>query len=211
MKALSMKDVSDIRESHKYGKSNKDLAEEFGVHPSHISRIVNNKVHTGHVVPKGDKRKFKGYYVYSIGKVWSIRRGIFLKPDIDKDGYRIVRLGKNGKAYKVHRLVLRVFDGPAPANKPIARHLDGDPSNNSLHNLKWGTNEANWRDRKKHGRTNSSKGEKNGTALLTNDEVREIRSLKIKRGTIPKLAKRYRVRPYVIADVVNGRTYSSVK
>ena len=52
--------------------------------------------------------------------------------------YKKVLLRNPKKQYLVHRLVLEAFVGPRPDNCE-ARHLDGDPSNNRLDNLAWGT------------------------------------------------------------------------
>ena len=84
-----------------------------------------------------------------------------LKLDTDRDGYKRVRLSKNGKKtrYSVHRLVLLTFIGECPAGQET-RHLDGNPSNNNLKNLAWGTRADNYNDRKLHG-TDSS-GKRNG-------------------------------------------------
>lgn len=60
-------------------------------------------------------------------------------------------------------------------------------------------------------------GENNGRALLTNDQVREIRKKydpylnKHKPGNRKALAKEFGVKPYVIALIGNGKTWRSVK
>lgn len=71
----------------------------------------------------------------------------------DKDGYQTVKLAieKRQVSWKVHRLVLLAFVGPPPPGKPLARHLDGDPQNNSITNLVWGDNSENQIDRIRHG------------------------------------------------------------
>lgn len=61
-------------------------------------------------------------------------------------------LYKHGKreVFYVHRLVLAVFKGPCPDGQEV-RHLDGDPSNNSLNNLVYGTTSENRYDSVIHG------------------------------------------------------------
>ncbi len=54
------------------------------------------------------------------------------------------------KTHKVHLLVLEAFVGPRPLGL-VARHLDDDPSNNSLENLEWGTYQDNTFDRVRNG------------------------------------------------------------
>ena len=78
-------------------------------------------------------------------------------------GYKFLALhdGKRSKSHRVHRLVLEAFIGPCPKGMEC-RHLDGNGSNNRLENLKWGTIEENWEDKRRHG--TAPIGEKTGTA-----------------------------------------------
>lgn len=55
-----------------------------------------------------------------------------------------------GTRYLVHRLVLTTFVGPCPEGSE-ACHGDGDPTNNRLDNLRWGTHLENEADKKRHG------------------------------------------------------------
>ena len=50
----------------------------------------------------------------------------------------------------VHVLVCEAFRGPRPPGQET-RHLDGDPKNNALVNLKWGTRSENTKDSIRHG------------------------------------------------------------
>lgn len=57
----------------------------------------------------------------------------------------------------VHRLVMDAFVGPCPDGLEV-RHLDGDPSNNRLSNLQYGTRPENQLDAVRHGtHVNASK------------------------------------------------------
>lgn len=80
------------------------------------------------------------YLVSNIGRVRS-RHDKLLKPS---QSYQ-VRL-KNypyKKTMYVHRLVLLTFDVPNPEKKPHVDHIDGDHTNNTLHNLRWTTYKEN--------------------------------------------------------------------
>lgn len=69
-------------------------------------------------------------------------------------GHLMVNLRVDGKRIPmlVHRAVLAAFVGPAPIDKPITRHLDGDPTNNRLSNIAYGTYVENEADKLQHGR-----------------------------------------------------------
>jgi hypothetical protein len=84
-----------------------------------------------------------------LGKLHSVpRRGGFLKPGLNRRGYRYVNL--RGGTRTIHRLVLQAFVGPAPEGHEAA-HWDGNRQNNKLSNLRWATRAANQGDRHRHG------------------------------------------------------------
>ena len=86
-----------------------------------------------------DIKGYEGLYaITSCGKVWSYRRGRFLKSTFDSSGYLQVSLHKNGKrtCYKVHRLVAKAYL-PNPENKPQINHKDENKTHNYINNLEW--------------------------------------------------------------------------
>lgn len=132
---------------------------------------------------------FPGYEVSNTGKVRSwLSKNIYKKcndnPLILKQrianyrgSYFFVRLRKNGKYSQmvIHKLVLTAFIGNRPKGYEC-RHLDGNPQNNNLSNLKWGTSKDNKNDLRKHG-GHMNRGEKNGMSKLTTKDVNHIRFL----------------------------------
>jgi len=111
-------------------------------------------------------------------------KGRILKPWITtykgkKGWYRTVALCEDGapRSFYIHRLVLDAFRGPKPAPGMVCRHLDGDPLNNRLANLVWGTHQENMNDKKRHGTTYSAAGETNPMAKLTEGKVLKCRRL----------------------------------
>lgn len=67
-------------------------------------------------------------------------------------GYVDASLWRNNsdRRVRVHTLVLEAFVGPPPPGMEC-RHIDGNPSNNCLTNLQWGTSSENKWDRVRHG------------------------------------------------------------
>lgn len=120
-----------------------------------------------------------------------------------------VTLSKDGtrKSHPLHTVVLRAFAGPPPAGMEC-RHIDGDPDNNALGNLKWGTPLENAADRDRHGTT--ARGERNAAAQLTEAQVREIKSQLGKYGAGKRLAREYGVSESIISGIRTGRTWSHV-
>lgn len=123
---------------------------------------------------------YSNYQVSNTGKVRSInynRTGICkeLKFWFDKLGYARVVLTKNGKCitFLVHRLVAMVFlDNPE--NKAEVDHIDTNPSNNNVSNLRWCTgseNKMNPLTRKRNSTNNRWKG-KTGSLMHNSKAVR---------------------------------------
>lgn len=76
----------------------------------------------------------------------------------DKSGYIRVTLKRDGVArtHLVHHLVLEAFVGPKPVGKEC-RHLNGNPVDNRLENLVWGTSAENKFDTVSHGNHHAAK------------------------------------------------------
>lgn len=108
----------------------------------------------------------KGWYqISSLGRVRSLDRWVeysdgrkvFYPGEIKalgkhRHGYLIVQLNKNRKVetFLIHRLLAELWI-PNPENLPCVLHIDGNPRNNSLDNLRWGTYSENMFDKTKHG------------------------------------------------------------
>ena len=62
----------------------------------------------------------------------------------EKGGYHKAKLFKNGKekGFLVHRLVAEAFI-PNPENKPCIDHINTNPQNNNITNLRWVTHKEN--------------------------------------------------------------------
>jgi hypothetical protein len=84
---------------------------------------------------------YEGYYAVSnFGRIKSIRNNIIMKQRQNKKGYLVVNLKLAGdiKYASLHRLVAEAFI-PNPDNKPQIDHIDTNPANNHVSNLRWVT------------------------------------------------------------------------
>ena len=86
-----------------------------------------------------DIKGYEGLYkVSNLGRIKSIRNNIYLKPNLQSNGYLRISLSKNGKVqYKnIHRLVAEAFI-KNDNEYPIINHIDGNKLNNNVDNLEW--------------------------------------------------------------------------
>jgi hypothetical protein len=92
------------------------------------------------------------YEVSNKGRVRNTKTGKILTGTINEDGYRRVCLsaGKKHKSFYVHKLVAEAFLD-APLEGQQVRHWDGNPDNNDLSNLLYGTGSENIFDAVRHG------------------------------------------------------------
>lgn len=77
-------------------------------------------------------------------------RGRELNPHLGVRGYLIVQLLR--RSTPVHVVVAKTFHGPRPFAGAEVRHLNGDPVDNWVGNLAWGTHRENSLDTIRHGR-----------------------------------------------------------
>jgi hypothetical protein len=72
------------------------------------------------------------------------RNGIIKVPYINGNGYRNVKIKKS--TYDLHKLIALEFI-PNPDSKPVIDHIDRNPLNNSINNLRWASIQENSRNR----------------------------------------------------------------
>ena len=154
-----------------------------------------------------------GYVVSDDGRVFSTRTGapIELSRRVDSAGYyHTVNIRRAGRAanIKVHRLVAAAFLGPSPFPKAHVRHLDGDPLNNHVSNLAWGSASDNMQDMVRHGRT--LRGTRSPHAKLTDDKVREILALRGKMGQ-KRIARQFGVSRTLVKQILAGEGWPGVQ
>lgn len=178
-----------------------------------------------------------GYFVSDDGCVYSekSKQRIELKPwENKRSGHLRVTLRVESMTVKeyVHRLVALVFQGSPPTTEHETRHLDGNPKNNALLNLTWGTHTENMQDMVRHGtqgcyrhpekmprgerhgsRTKPEsvpRGERIGTAKVTEAHVRRLRSEFAETGNISEAARRVEIPRGAAKCIVQGKTWKHV-
>lgn len=141
--------------------------------------------HDDYALPDGSRPVLNapGYRICDGGLAWTCRsnRGTTdaswrpLKPrNPNRDGHIPICLSLGGGKYRktfVHTLVLEAFVGPRPPGLQCC-HNDGNPANNFVSNLRWGTQESNAADSIKHGV--QVRGIRHGMAKLDEQKVVNI-------------------------------------
>ena len=126
-----------------------------------------------------------------------------LCPSTSKNRLSVTLCRDNKHFYRlVYRLVLEVFVGPCPPGLEC-RHLDGNPTNNFLGNLCWGTHSENMLDRTRHGTNWNNRGMKCPTAKLTDSQVLEIRHLAHQGITQKKIGEIFDIDQSHVSHIVN--------
>ena len=125
----------------------------------------------------------------------------------DGRGYQTVSLPDATGRYvtkTVHSLVLAAFVGPRPDGLEIA-HLNGDPSDNRLANLKYVTHQENESHKLAHG-TRATGEDVNGARLL-GWQVAEIRYLATQGVTQAKIAALFDLHSSHVSNIITGRIW----
>lgn len=162
------------------------------------------------------------YMASNLGRIKRSDNGrIMSHAPLDR-GHLVVCLtrDKEHKNKYVHRLVMSAFHGDS---RQLVRHLDGNPTNNNLQNLCYGTVKENSDDRLLHG--TDFCGEKCPFAKLCDDDVKWIRDFhrthvlsrklsghkKAKVGVVGLMAISLNVSVANVEAVLSGRTWTLTK
>lgn len=154
-------------------------------------------------------KDYPTYAVSNKGRVLNLRRNKLVKPSLKSTGHLHTKLFKNNTRYhtSVHRLVLTTFR-PHADKSLFACHIDGNPSNNYLSNLYWGSAKENTADWYRH--TGGFVGEKHPRARITQETVRLLREEYVKGVGITILARKYQLTVANVASVVYRQTWKHV-
>lgn len=129
-------------------------------------------------------------------------RGRVLKPGrYCKAGHLSVVLGNGTPGKPVHQLVMLAFAGPPPEGQEVL-HINGDPNDNRLENLRYGTRTENILDVYRQGGL---------WRKLSIEDVYNIRFELLCGMKGCDIAKCHNVSDDTISKIKNGRTYSWLK
>ena len=157
------------------------------------------------------------YLISNLGRLVSTdHRGSgkvqLMNPALDANGYLRTVIIKNGRyiTVKMHRLVAEAFVQNF-MNKPQVNHINHVRTDNRAENLEWVTHRENIDHMMKHGRQTFNNGEKNGMAKLTEEQVKEARSLYKPYVVMAKdLAKKYGVSTAQMKEVLQRKVWKHV-
>lgn len=156
---------------------------------------------------------FPGYEVSTLGAVRSLKRKapVVLWQETDPDGYKRVKFFRDGKYHHraVSRVVAHAFLGQAPEGRPYCCHRDGDPANNAVTNLRWGSQKENAADKVAHG--TAQVGSKHPRAVLDEATAAAIKRRLEESLTAPAIAREFDVTHHVVYDIKRGRTWTHVQ
>jgi hypothetical protein len=129
-----------------------------------------------------------------------------LKPSIQPTGHLRVSLSKNSKIkYRmIHSLVLLAFIGIRPLERECC-HIDGNPANNNLSNLYYGTRSQNISDAKKHG--TFPMGINRPGALINPTIAKEIYNLSKNGMKSIDIAKKFNLTRACVVQVTLGNNW----
>jgi hypothetical protein len=128
-------------------------------------------------------------------------------------GYLYVRLYFRGRTRKiqVHRLVAMAFIGAPSSSSQTVNHKDGDKLNNLPNNLEWLSQGENATHGWQTGLMRTLRGEANGFAKLSAEQVASLRRRRSEGATYNQLASEFCICKSHVSRIVRGLAWCSDK
>lgn len=156
------------------------------------------------------------YKVSNLGRVKSFKKdkinGIVMKQDNARLGYKRICLCLENvkKNFFIHRLVAKAFIDN-PYNKPQVNHKNGKPSDNRVENLEWCTASENHLHSYAVLNKQIPKGESHPYAILSKENVINIRKLYASGGLLQKeIAEYYNIKRRHVCKIVNRQIWNHI-
>jgi len=163
---------------------------------------------------------YEGFYqVSNLGNVKGLKRNKVKSQTLNSWGYKIISITKPNtkvKSVLVHRLVAKAFIDN-PENKEQVNHIDGNKSNNCVHNLEWCNQSENMQHAFKLGLNINPYGEKHNRSVITEEIYLKCVELREKGLTYAKItehiSKEYNIKigRTAINAALLGQTWSHIK
>lgn len=132
----------------------------------------------------------------------------FSKLSLSKGYFRVgLWRGNEGKVFFVHRLVMLAFVGPSNLS---VDHINGDKTDNRLCNLRYCTLRENTLFQHEAGRVRFVRGVQNGKAKMSDDIVRQARTMLASGMSVQKVADNFGFSKGTIQAMKDGRTWAHV-
>lgn len=154
----------------------------------------------------GEVRSIDRIVMHGVGDFLRKRKGKPLAKMTDKQNKFRVSIYKNGIRNKVfvHYLVALAFLGKRKKGQMVC-HNDGNGKNNCAGNLRYDTHKSNMEDMVKHNK--SAKGSKNGRAVVTPEQVLEVRNLRKKGLLYKEISRQTSVHFETVAKICQGKCW----
>lgn len=125
----------------------------------------------------------------------------------DKNGYGKFKISSGGKDIyiRAHRYSWKLYTGRRPPDSLLICHKCDHPRCVNPHHLFLGTNQDNVDDRQAKGR--GAKGETNGFAKLTEEQVLKMRQLYSQGEKVINISDKFNSGISTIRDIIFGRTW----
>lgn len=127
-------------------------------------------------------------------------------PKVRDEGYVPVCLcgvGRKKRRTYIHILIAECFIGPKPFAKACVRHLDGNPRNNAVDNIAWGTYAENEEDKRRHGTYDLRRS----NVKLTPAKKEKIKEMAAAGYTHTAIARKVKVSRPTVSRFLNGKTW----
>lgn len=155
---------------------------------------------------------YSGYKIDKENNVWNFNRKKprIMKPYLNGKYLKMRVRNSNGESKDVflHRLILLANKGLPPSSKHITRHLDGNPMNNDIENLEWGTYQDNFNDAVKHG--TRGLGEDHPSNKLSIAQVVKIKNYLLTGRQPTSLARIFGVSQTTIIEIRKGEIWRHI-